>query len=40
MGQNGINLVKDRFQWPTVAITLEEIYKEIIVKFLAAQNAE
>ena len=33
VGQNGIKLVREQFQWTTIAITLEKTYKKIIAKF-------
>ena len=39
LGQNGIKLVREQFQWTTVAITLEKTYKKIIAKFLTTQKS-
>lgn len=39
LGQNGIKLVREQFQWTTIAITLEKTYKKIIAKFLTTENS-
>src|SRR5208337_1307217 len=39
LGQNGIKLVREQFQWTTVAITLEKTYKKIIDEFLTTQKS-
>src|SRR5208337_4565752 len=39
LGQNGIKLVREQFQWTTVAITLEKTYKKLSLNFLTTQKS-